>query len=694
METVGNKRIKDICVLLCIFIFAICYFYIAYEYFKFDVKNILLFLSIVILSIQVPGLAFLNLCGLKFKSRAADLSIGFFLGFAFLTFIYYISVWIDSKAVIYIYMVLSCFASLLIFIKGRKKYDYGNIRRTYRDHIDYKFIFSVMLIFCGCIVYLQFKQVPIQTAESTNIMSDLVWHMGITDAVAKDFFPIAPWSGLDIELKYHYFMDLLYGIILRISGIPADIQILQCSSFLLTYVFSISSYAFFKEILKKNKSAAIFAVCIFLTIFAKTNFIDHVLSNTNNVGMALSCSMCIAVVLNAGLKRETNWKTACLVIFLLSYIFTGLKAPFAIVLVCAMIGTLLLAVILRYKNSKRLAIYTFAATIAFVFTYKIFIASSSGNSRGAEITLGATMKYSFLSDIYYNIISEGGAVQYLKYVIILIFVAVVMGACFLPFIAGFFGEANRVLIKKEEMDPVIILQFAMVIVGFSAWLLLDFHSNNQMYFAFAAAPSLVMIGAWYFTRIEWKQKWLSEKFICCFSALMLIVSVSLIGKSTLSYIAADCTEYTYATDDDYEDDTERFSHCEYLGMLWLRDNTDEEDLIASDRQSLDMSTYDTKDRFKSRWFYTVERCVRQFFFEGTGYAGVRSSEQREELYKKNRELYDSLNENRAETAEKLGVDYIVVSKRINPQLEINENGIACVYSNKDIDIYEVKDGKI
>ena len=56
----------------------------------------------------------------------------------------------------------------------------------------------------------------------------------------------------------------------------------------------------------------------------------------------------------------------------------------------------------------------------------------------------------------------------------------------------------------------------------------------------------------------------------------------------------------------------------------------------------------------------------------------------------NMQLYDVNNEKRGDLARKLGVDYLIVSKRFNDFGDLGNKDYCIVYSNNDIDIYKIK----
>ena len=125
-------------------------------------------------------------------------------------------------------------------------------------------------------------------------------------------------------------------------------------------------------------------------------------------------------------------------------------------------------------------------------------------------------------------------------------------------------------------------------------------------------------------------------------------------------------------------------------MLWIRENTSEDALLASDKCSLrGGKNFNLSDIKQFKWYNYSGYSQRNVFLEGTAYYAPADGE-RTRLYKLNCQLYDPNNTNRSKLAKVLGIDYVIVTKRLNPTLELSGNGYCICFENKAITIYEVK----
>lgn len=123
-------------------------------------------------------------------------------------------------------------------------------------------------------------------------------------------------------------------------------------------------------------------------------------------------------------------------------------------------------------------------------------------------------------------------------------------------------------------------------------------------------------------------------------------------------------------------------------MKWLQENTDKSAIIAGDRWYI----MDPKNDSAARYFYYSAFSDRQFFLEGWHYSNLETK--RINVLKEKKEiskLLFSIDENdKAEIMKTNNIDYLVVSRFSNPDLEINDKGIELLFENRDIKIYGLK----
>ena len=127
--------------------------------------------------------------------------------------------------------------------------------------------------------------------------------------------------------------------------------------------------------------------------------------------------------------------------------------------------------------------------------------------------------------------------------------------------------------------------------------------------------------------------------------------------------------------------------------MWLNENTDEDSLIASDRYySVAPEKYDYTARSNNNHFAYAIYSERNQYLEGSGFSlGSDENDLRKEMIDNTNEMMDPANDARGDLARSLDVDYVVISKRFHNVGDLSSEDYTLVFSNDDMDIYEVED---
>lgn len=655
----------DLIIVLCIIIIVSIY------YGQVNKTELLKLGSFMLFYVQIPGLLLLELLGIKFKNKVTKYPIGFFLGFALITLVYIVSVQLNQIIILTLYSVV---ASILFFVvkvvRVRKYSGFSNRKNHLISDLDLTFFISLIIIFLISLLYTQGTYPDFKSTGYIILYPDNAWHMGIVNAVAQGFPPQMPWYYNAGELNYHYFADFLYGIALKTLGIPADVSILTGTPYLLTYVYGFSAYSVIKELRVKNCFAGIFPFfSIFGVLWGGHNYELHVLKNVNNVGFAAAVLMCLFILLKSYMENNSrkNFIPIILAMALLMYLLTGLKGPFGLVFIVGAMGTSLFSVFFESKNKPKYIIATIVLLVVFAVTYYCFIAGTSATS-----TTLISIK---------GLIVDIKSFEFIQ----------ICGVFFVPFVIFFIQEAIGIVRKTKNFDYTIITFFAITIAGLIAKSLLEMPDGNNGYFGYASVPSLAILGTMYLSKI-WDKK---KNYVYILKLLIIVLAIiSLINFSMTFLEVSKAAERSLHIDKIDKKVTRGwqgyFSYYEYQAMNWIRENTPKEALIASDKQALvPKQEFNIFDRKQQKWFYYSGYSQRRFFLEGTAYVSLTDYE-RNLLYKINCELYDTHNTRRRAKAKALGIDYFIVSKRLNPDLDLTDQSIEKCFTNKDIDIYRVK----
>jgi hypothetical protein len=128
---------------------------------------------------------------------------------------------------------------------------------------------------------------------------------------------------------------------------------------------------------------------------------------------------------------------------------------------------------------------------------------------------------------------------------------------------------------------------------------------------------------------------------------------------------------------------------EYEGLKWLKDNSGKNEIFSSNRLYLKSSSNEYED---AKYFYYTAFSERSCFLEGFWYAGIVDAPQGilERKLSVNNTLYSKEYGGKLDLARENHINYIVASKRLNPDFSISEEGIRKVFENSDIIIYRVQ----
>ncbi|MCI7302399.1 MAG: hypothetical protein SOR93_07410 [Clostridiales Family XIII bacterium] len=655
----------DLSIILCIIIISSIYFG---QVNKTELLKLGLFM---LFYVQIPGLLSLGLLGIKFKIQVTKYPIGFFIGFALITIIYIISVQLNQTFILNMYSIITCMLFFVIKImKVSRCSDFRKRQNHLIKDINLVLYISLIIIFLISMLYTQGTYPDFKSTGYVFLYPDNAWHMGIVNAVAQGFPPEMPWYYNAGELNYHYFTDFLYGIALKTLDVPADVSILTGTPYLITYLYGLSAYSVIYEMNEKKYFAGMFPfISIFGVLWGGHNYELHVLKNVNNVGFAAAVLMCLFILLKSCM--ENNSRKHCistiLAMALLMYLLTGLKGPFGLVFIVGAMGTLLFSMFFKSKDKVKYLAITVTLLIVFVVTYYSFIAGTSATST--------------------TLISIKGLIYDIKsFKFILIF-----GVFFVPFFVFFVQEAIGLAKKTSSFNFITITFFAITIAGLTAKAITEMPDGNNGYFGYASVPSLAILGTVYLSE-RWNRK---ETYIRIMKFLTIVLVIISLANFTLTFLEVSKVTERSLNIAKIDKKVTRgwqgyFSYQEYKAMKWIRENTPQNALIASDKQALvPKQEFNIFDKKQQKWFYYSGYSQRRFFLEGTAYVSLTDYE-RNHLYKMNSELYSMNNSLRVVQAKALGINYFIVSKRLNPNFKFADKGIERCFSNKDVDIYKVK----
>ena len=210
-----------------------------------------------------------------------------------------------------------------------------------------------------------------------------------------------------------------------------------------------------------------------------------------------------------------------------------------------------------------------------------------------------------------------------------------------------------------------------------------------MYFGFVAAIFVPAVSYWFFEDMQ-ENRGILMKLVRIVFAVSMILTSAVVAFGLWDGIQ-DAAHY-YQTKDKHHNKYREISTLEYEGMMWLKENAQEEDLIASDRYySISPKKYDYANRWMNVHFAYAVYSQRQQYLEGSGFSlGTSDLELRKKMIRTNDLLHDPENEERGQLARDLSVDYVVVSRRFSDVDSLENKDYTLCFHNDDMDIYHVE----
>ena len=670
--------------------------YIGVAYFGTSIPLLLIMAAFMLFYVLLPGCLTIRAMDLKGSHISTYLVRGFFVGFAINLLLYFMTDLISNNALLYfVGPVLSVIFLLDLF---RNRSDHKIDLRSLIRHIPSGLFLFFALVFIYSFLTTQCTYIPPYKSAYEQIKLDFGFHAGIINGLADGFPPNDTWvSGLSIY--YHFFTEMLYSIPVRLFGVHSEEVLLSCTPYILTPVLSCALYSLFREFTSSNGKHGFYCLSLILSnmfvlkFYPSSWFLYHIFSNINNAGMGAAAMLTAMHVLKAWdptnkLESERGRAKDVVLLAVMVMLMTGIKGPMAVAFVGGMVGTLLLGLILR-KLDWRAAAATAVSVVSFIFIY-VYIVGARGvgqtNAGGStllnpwEVTDIFFLKGRILDLFSTRIASLAG--------LLVALLLISLTAFTLPFIIGYLRELWLVLSGRKDFSFSKVTVYASFMVGYIALLVLNYSGHSQVYFGFASLMLVPLISFWCIEDLKETKPSLAKVIAVIFILCLCVTTVSV--AQDYARLGSNAVKH-YNKRDKNNHKYRNVSTEEYEGLAWIRDNTDEDSLIVSDRYySVSPEDYDYTVRGHNTHFAYAIYSERDQYLEGSGFSLTSDQyDLREDMINNVNMMMDPKNENRGDLARSLDVDYVLVSKRFNDTGDLSNKDYVLVYSNDDVDIYEV-----
>ena len=659
--------------------------------------GLLIFLLYLLFYVLLPGFLILSAASVRLQHMSVTALLSFFTGWALVIAEYFVTDLIGTKILMYLLGPVLSLICLFLVIRGRI-----NLRRPRLSRIPLAFYIAFVIIMLY--VFLNTQLLYLSPGHCDNIYAsiDKVYQMGLTTSLSHGYPLVDPWvHGRNVS--YHIFSQILLSVPISLFGLTADFMVMSCSPYLTVSLMSLSLYSMFRQFCKNKERAGLYTLSVilsnmFIARTATSSYLFRIIfTNDNHGGFGVAAIVaCVLFLDHYCRRREERGRTSIsdlLLLTALTMLLTGIKAPVGMVFAGAVIGTLLVGVILRKVSIAAAAPPALMSGLGFFGIYRFLLSSEQAAGTGDSVISFVHMTgICFWTDNLIEMLKGMGVPSSARLLVILmVFTAFFLSAYTLPFAVGYIRELVLVIAGKKKYEFARVTVYAAALIGFVLMMFLNYSGHSQIYFGTVLAAFAPLIAFWF---LEDRENMTSSfmkalRIICAvwFFAVIIATSAAMaldirgMIPNAVSHAdpSANYGLYASLTEDEYE------------ATQWLKENTPDDALIATQMYaSIDKSDYDVTQRWHNCHFLYASYSDRKFYLEGSGFSLEDSqAEMRLEMKLNTDMLYEPDNPERGELARELGIDYVMVTKKIYPTPDLTSDDYTLVFSNDDVDIYQV-----
>ncbi len=619
----------------------------------------------------------------KKLKAATRLLASFFLGFVVLAFVYYLQSFMGMDYFITAFGPLVSLIAIVKWVRNGRPNFFNEGERF--DIISLiLFLFLILASFLS----FEFKYLGALSGETTQVYHDFLFHTGNIASLSRSF------PNMDIRVEglvfyYHYFYELIFAMCKNIFGMDAFRLYMNGNMIVCAWPLTLACIII-AERLRAGKEVSraryffyctgIFVSCICLLpinivggTFPISWMDNHFFGNGNAMGLAASLSVLLIDIISDiwqdGFRKKTS-----IAIALLTIAATGFKGTTGMLIIAMMWSVFIVELVITRKFSKAKLLYSIDMTLAFVITY-VFVTvglnASGSNNRAMTFSPLGTLENSRVGQVFEKYLGLDYTFLPLTIIGAVLCGICIVGPMLLPF-AGFAAKKFKGLIRFKEIGDIFDwFVIGSVIMGVIGYCVISVPGASQVYLVITNA-FFIFYGA--------------VKFIMSRrSKLVNIISYITIGFGII-FLCADMVYFVYsgiaqeqvyhseAGDDDSLVDADTLD-----AYLWLRDNTEEDALVAVDRitESLD---------YRDIYFYCSAFSERQCYLEGYDYSDI-TEESVNAMKSINNKFYSSDKLEACTAMDLVGIDYVVVTEHSHPGYSTSCPYQELVYENDSVQIY-------
>ena len=626
-----------------------------------------------------PGLA----AALILAENEADDEIGMFclsyaLGYACNVIAYFLTAGSGlTKTAAWIFAVVFAAAALIVIIqrKGKTRLAYAG-----RDGLFYGAVFAVFLI----VVFFAYSarhSVPTEAGDSVVYHADALYWIENAAALTKSF-PPAELRMSGTTLYYHYFASAFLAMTEMITGI--DVFTLGYALYpfgkcliLFGGLYSLSAVLF----QEKWKRAFFLLALLFTTGLERVtiaNYVAHIVSLPFGFDIAYGFGAYFIAAFSRQFFEPGFRIRGCLLSTVTFLMCAGHKAPVALIYLL-IAGVLCLSWLLK-KQPLKAVLNGFLILSVFFFVMIGCVGWMNGEEtrvNAGAFSHVATLRASPLFEGYEEAaLSRAGGIRGWIPVLAL-YGKLILELCLLIHPLILLLEVNGIAgcFKRRKADGLDLALMSAVGFGLFMGLFNAQEGVSQLYYTLATYLPGMAFGLRHLEPERGK----IQKGICTAAGILFCIQcVWFFGScGAAADMKAGIRNMLHGQENRVESIPDSLQKTDYDALVWVRDNTEDNTVIASDRSVIcGIDNY----------MYYGTFAERQMYLEGDRYFYETHLEEREER----RELLTKLYQNDPAAIERLKADnvaYILQTKWITPEYE--GSGCQKVYETETMVVWKI-----
>lgn len=641
-------------------------------FFELSIINFILFLLYIVIYIFLPGKIVFEILKIENFNNMINSVIAFFLGIFIIFIQYYIFSFFNS-----LYLIKYCMPVFLmirfVYLLLHQRPIIASKKDISLDRGTYLFMginTSISAIFT---LFAFPKPTSISNAV---IYQDMAWHMGNVNILSSGSNMDSRVDG--VKFLYHYFSDLFYAIAKYVFGFSAYELIVQFQFIIVGTVLTISTIGFFKIIFKEKIFLPYFAS--FVLFYAPTafngyynNVFYHIFTNVNAMTFTFPIIFIVLLTIKNTLEFKRNNQIFLLIIIFM-FLLAGFKGPIALMILVALF-VLTLALLIQKKIDLFWLKFLMAATFSYAIIH--FTLLSQGSDL-IEIGMDSAFDVITSTSLFPGGLNNPDSNFFIRFTYVIPHFLIVVFFFSVPYLWSLISNIYKYL--NKQFLPLFD-QFSIVfsVCSLGAYYIIRHSGYSQMYFLFGALPVIYYLGGKEVEKVLVKNS--GKEFKIIFFIVLTLFFIRPVLETV--DIVKEKIEQNYSTFENKPSDyfNSSISSLEYDGMMWIKENTSNNDLLGTNRHNGD-----------KKFFLYSAYSERRFYIEGPEYAknsGLKPAKA-QEMLEQNDLLFSTDYPNKHTLAIKLGLDYLVQYKKQQPsELFTKENGFLKCFENEDISIYQV-----